>query len=1010
MNPSSIFTDHRLTRRGLFPSLFIILIALISVNIQATAQILEPVWKNYSTNNGLASSETYSIIQDRKGFIWIATDHGLVKYDGYEFTTYGVAEGLTDPVVFHLHEDTLGRIWMSSLTSDLYYCDRDTIIPYKYNQLVKDWLVWDHLPPLFEISHRYLYVAIPNKGILSVDENGNPKIYASSTDDMDISMFEVDDEKLVAIKYPKPESVIVKKNGFVSTNLNMYDPNGEKSTKIDFHFDPFAQAYIYGLNDGVKVITHSNYLYVIKKEHHLATIPIIPGVIVSMMQTEDGKIYVCNQNALGLRVYNSLDDFINGRFETWLKGVSVTSILRDRNGGFWVTSLNNGIFYSKNQNILNIGLPEKLNTEKITALSNIEDGIVYVGYESGKLGYYNIGENKFYLLDKKLTNPITDVFFDKKYKALYVTDLRYAYCFRNNKWKEILTYKFEVGALTSIFIKRFWWQNDNKYIIGTNTAGIQKIDREKQSIFRWTHQKHGHLLAENRILCYYYSKSKIEYVGRIDGLFMVKNETLVPVDFGGKKLNVRVEAVDQLEDQSLVLGTKGEGLYLIKNNNLLNITEKDGLTSNIVNSIMIDSGHIWVSTSMGLNKVYRDKDSWKIERITYHTGLPSNEVFLLKKFGDIVLGVTNKGLVKIEPFQKVETPVPLTIMLYSINGKLVNNNKFSFPYYQNNITFELGYNDYRQEGNITYRFKLNDGPWAYIRDRYIRFYTLSPGKYSLVIEARSSDNRWVSPVRYSFEIKSPWWQTWIFVTLITTGLLFVVYLFFRRKTLRYKKEIAIQQRLNELEFTAKKAQMNPHFIFNVMNSIQYKIVSGNMDEASQYLSSFGQLIRNVLYMSGQNGIPLRMDVEFIQKYLDLELNRFENKFTYQLEGLENIDTDKVVIAPMLIQPIVENALVHGIRITKRPGEIRIKYRMTDRYLEVEVIDNGAGYSPQRASRDKRKESVGINNTLRRLKLLDNSDNDNLFLITHILDSEGNVAGTRVCLLINITTFALTEQA
>lgn len=216
-----------------------------------------------------------------------------------------------------------------------------------------------------------------------------------------------------------------------------------------------------------------------------------------------------------------------------------------------------------------------------------------------------------------------------------------------------------------------------------------------------------------------------------------------------------------------------------------------------------------------------------------------------------------------------------------------------------------------------------------------------------------------------------------------------------------KTTIEFQQQATELEMQALRAQMNPHFIFNCLSSINRYILINKTEEASDYLTKFSRLIRMSLHNSEKTFITLENELEALCLYLDLERLRFKNAFNYSITFINTIDINTVYIPPMLIQPFAENAIWHGLMHKKGVGCLKIQLRAEDKTLTCAIVDNGIGRNMAAAlnSRSaKKNKSMGVGITAGRLALLNKSTNEAaVFNIEDIFDEEGKGCGTKVVL-------------
>jgi hypothetical protein len=353
---------------------------------------------------------------------------------------------------------------------------------------------------------------------------------------------------------------------------------------------------------------------------------------------------------------------------------------------------------------------------------------------------------------------------------------------------------------------------------------------------------------------------------------------------------------------------------------------------------------------------------------------------------------------------------------FLINGKSLNagnlNNSGSairLTHHENNISISFSTLDYFNAVNQTYSVKLSDVEknWTNIGLRsQVDYRNLAPGHYTLMIKTNSGDlENEANYAIISFIISPPFWKQAWFYTLLGAIIITVVYLLYRYRVNTIKKQEALKSEynrlVNETEIKALRSQMNPHFIFNSLNAINRYILKNEKKEASEYLSKFSKLIRLILDNSRQTKIPLSQDLNALCLYLELEKLRFQDNFSYSIHIDDAISTESVFIPPLLIQPIVENAIWHGLLPKVAASHIQITMKLNGIFLDCTVEDNGIGRkksAEMKTGQVLEKSSVGIHATEQRLRLLFNNDKAKKLLeITDLFDITGNPAGTRVTL-------------
>ncbi|MBO9636102.1 MAG: histidine kinase, partial [Chitinophagaceae bacterium] len=333
----------------------------------------------------------------------------------------------------------------------------------------------------------------------------------------------------------------------------------------------------------------------------------------------------------------------------------------------------------------------------------------------------------------------------------------------------------------------------------------------------------------------------------------------------------------------------------------------------------------------------------------------------------------------------------------------------SIPYNQNSFVVNLAavnYEDaHRQQ--FAYRF-IKEGTEAWQQtgsQRNIIFNNLPPGSHRLQLKVFIKNNSWPEQIReLMIRISPPFWQTWWFILSAILLLVSAAWIMVRARIRNIEQKAAINTQLAELEMKGLHAQMNPHFIFNCLNSIKEMILQNEKKHASRYLSKFAQLIRINLEQSRQTFISVRQCINQLQLYLDMERIRLD-RFEYNISISAELEVDLIQMSPMLMQPLVENAIWHGLHPLQGEKELWIRFYPAGANLICEVEDNGIGIVRSRQQKpDQRPEhqSFGLTNVRERLKVLNEKYKMKCSLVIIDKESTGeNGKGTLVKLELTI---------
>lgn len=398
----------------------------------------------------------------------------------------------------------------------------------------------------------------------------------------------------------------------------------------------------------------------------------------------------------------------------------------------------------------------------------------------------------------------------------------------------------------------------------------------------------------------------------------------------------------------------------------------------------------------------------------YHFSfLPSGEMVLGGR-NDIVL--SNPSTFK----RNEELPIPYISELQVLNkptafAALFNDTLLNLPHDRNFFTIGFSAQAYTLAYAVRFRYRLQGfDDWKEVTGMNTANYTnVPPGDYTFQLQAANNEGAWNEKmVQLFIQVATPWWQTWWFriVSLLVVAAIVYWLYRFRIKQVKKKEQLKSQyeKKLANVEMSALLAQMNPHFLFNSLNSIDSYIIKNESKKASEYLNSFARLMRLILQHSRSNYISLKDELETLDLYLQMEGLRFRDQFRYEIKVVTQTDTASIVIPPMLIQPYVENAIWHGLMHkqdgTERKLELLIEER--DNNLFCVIQDNGIGRAKAQAQRAYKsagkKRSMGMQITRDRMEIINKLYNINTCItITDLVDADGCAAGTRVELVIPV---------
>lgn len=475
------------------------------------------------------------------------------------------------------------------------------------------------------------------------------------------------------------------------------------------------------------------------------------------------------------------------------------------------------------------------------------------------------------------------------------------------------------------------------------------------------------------------------------------------------------EARCMLEDQKNRLWIGGNGLnqFFPQTGKFVHLTTKNGLADNTVLAILEDkSGNLWLSTNNGISCYNPEANAF----INYseNDGLQQNQftsaAFQLSD-GRLMFGGKN-GINIIDPdrIQTNPNPPPVVLTNFQIFNEthteyLKKSEILELNYQQNYFSFEFAALDFSDPAANSYAYQLInfDDNWIFTSAErpFARYTNVEPGEYIFRVKAANSDGIWNNEgLSIPVIISPPFWKTSWFYGLVVILIFGLVYIYIKNR----EKKIMDKNRLLVMEQKLLRSQMNPHFIFNSLSSIQSFIFENNPVEAGSYLSRFAELIRSILYNSREEYISLEKELKTLNNYLELQQLRYNRNFDYLVEVDPELFPEDVYIPPMLAQPFIENAIEHGLKNLDKQGSLNIRFLLKDNLINIFVEDNGIGLQASKDFKDgraKEHKSLATIITNERIAILNKSFRKYIYSMTteDITNTDGTVAGTRVSFIL-----------
>lgn len=909
--------------------LLLILLNLLSYPIYG--QLKKPT--AFTVNEGLPSNYVYRAIEDNNGYLWVATDAGIARFDGKHFQLYTTEQGLPDNEVLSVHKEKNGKIWVNCFKQKPAYFDE---IQNRFINSTED----KELSKIKEGTVGMNFYPLENEGMLFSNEK-----YSSIFKNNKLETFNNTDYliKENTEGYNIYQSFIPKQLNSKNNQLTIYNTrNGITQETAKIHSYKFGENFSKGVNEGKlylyfydrgKCYIYSNFKST-PLQYTIDSIT-IPEPYNNFEYTptgftllgNSGKIYLFDKNTLELKIS------INGNFFP-------NAIYNDTKGNIWISTVDKGLLLYKHSKIEDVKLPQSFTNQFFLSIAKKNDGAILAGNFYGQILQIKKGEYKiFETLKKGKVARIRKILFSQN-KIFSFSEagvlVNYKTFVKNNKKTDNLFSKTAINYNDSI-------------ILSGHTTSISKINTQTNKVTNLKIQgKRITALEKN-------NKGEI-YFGSTDGLYKYDyaNEKTISLQNKNIHLTERITAICSTSDSLTWVATAGSGIVILKNDSsYLVINQKNGILSNSIRCIIsAKPGHIWIGTTKGISLVkYNFKKQEKkisVQNLTTSDGISHNIINELIYSNDTIYAATSDGITFIPANINIpKINIPVLIQRVKINQRdTLIRNKYKLHSLQRNIQLKFAGVDL--SGHVKYlEYNLdNNKNWIILSDNSLAL-ELSTGSH--ILQVRAIDvNGYTSKkiTNIEFHIESPFWKTYWFWILIGIAIQ-IILLYFNNKSqiLKKKRKLAIEVasvQTAALEQQAFTSLMNPHFIFNALNSIQHFINLQDRKTANRYLSDFASLIRKSFEAAQQYFISLEQEIENITIYLRLEQMRFSTRFSYQIDIPDNIEIEKLMIPTMMIQPLLENALLHGIIPSQIQGKIVLQVKLIDKYFEITIQDNGIG--------------------------------------------------------------------
>lgn len=1036
---------------------FIVLIALLSFNVKAadnndiSSYILnKDIATNTFSNSYLSSNIVTAIAQDDNGMIWFGTKQGLNSYDSYDFEEYNQLDGIINATITDIQPlgDTL---FIGTEKGLCIYDVKNKIVTNFFSET--DSIV---LPD----NHIY-YISNPINDKITICTKRGTSVYNLKTktfyiprivnylpeyESRWIEYMQYDDSWWIAtsnglVKYKDENQSIKHFYSSAGVEHTLPDNNLRCMLKID------ETRIFLGTSDGLCLFDIVNETSR-RIDLNELTNNRVPKIDVSkIISFNDEEIIVATYTE-GMYIYNHKDNTAKqiSKFDrrSAISDNYIFDVFKDANSSLWVatyTGLNR--FENNMSKFSTVNIFDNESLLSITYFAEIDEDNILVGTESG-IKVFNL-ENRS-IKDFKTFFGAKDDYFESLHIYSFYLDAKQNYLWVGTRNDGLFIYdikrddvinvsdEYNIKKLKDAVVREILRDEYNNLWVATN-RGLCRINLKDKSHVFYNNDENDEttipyddvfdLMRTDTLLYVTTSNGLSAYNYRTDGFTTYLLSDSITKDDVVK--NNEFFDIVEGSDGRYYIGSYSNGMLVFSpDTKKFKTSRREDSFGTMVYSIIPDNnGYLWASTSKGIMRC--SLETRDVTMYDVSDGLQGNEftpnAFLRHSKGLVFFGGFN-GFNYFNPDEiEFESKIPEVVVT-----KLQTNTGRNYRYLRHGDTVHLAHDEnaveisfatlnMRRKNMVKYSCMMEnyDDEWTFYNSshRYADYNKLRPGVYLFKLKASNEVKVWMDdPFELTIIIQPAWYQRISFKLSVLFVLFVAIYISIKQRRKIILQKMEQKRKINELEMQMAQLkqktlqlQMNPHVIFNTLNSIQQYIINQDVNSAVSYLASFSRLMRRILNNSNERYVPLSDELDAVNLYLELESMRLGNRFSYEIVIDQELDVANVEIAPMIIQPFVENAIIHGLVPKKDDCALKIEVtKLSDDKLLCVIEDNGVGREYSERMKEKTgsaHKSYGMSITRRRLEMLSKLSNDDFIVeIEDLYDDNNEAEGTRVNIIIS----------
>lgn|GEM_PF-5409535 len=922
--------------------------------------------KRLDLSFGLPTETVYATAIDKENYVWICTDNGIVKNNGSYLKLFTTNDGLPSNDVFGIYIDSKNRKWLMGYFSGIYYLKDDKVFKISGSDFINDTKsIFEYDDVLYFTGSDKTYRFFPTTGkFKEVKSIAQTIILAVNTDDKTI--FGIKQNRTILISDFTKDKLLVR---FEMKKKHLYPTEQKVFNNLVFFDSIHKKRWAY--SKGKWIDPHTVFNFEDNGFKDLTNHKTSNKYIIF-----DNKIKVFNNK----KYQKNLSDAIN-RFP--LNKDEVESMDFDTNGNFWITFNNiTGVYLPNNfDNIINYSFLKSLKINKT---------VNYVSFSKNQALFFT-EDLHAHLFD---LNTCEEINTNSNFMTLGVPMTSYV----NNNTHYICA----TGGVTA-----FEASNGNLKEVFTNPFFTKTLAIKNDTIF----SINGRAIYKNfKPYLVLNAKTRIRFIAINGKNFFLGNELeLLKYNEANKSIiknEVKYANCMITYKDGVLVGTNSKGItYYDKN---LKAVTTVNLPNECINTLYIEphSNCILAGSNSVLYVIKNINNQLKIiNRISSNHGLVKGKIIGIYSWNYKTFVATNKGISVINKlFLNNNKSAQIDIDYISSHDKTIEDFKnINLAREQNEINFKTslkGFNLNPEDFTKFYYLKKDNNSVDYheYSESTISFKDLPPGKYEFGLQLKNNETgKILDTKKIRFSIEPKFYETSYFKISLILFALFIVFFASQYYKTEKSRQLSLSNELLNIEMKTLKSQMNPHFIFNILNTIQSSIYLKDERETNKLFGVFSKLMRDTLDIINKDSITIKEEIDYLKNYIVLENTRKNEKIEVDFIIDDHLDLQQK-IPVMLVQPIVENVFIHAFDVNSQNPKITIRFHQRHDYIFIEVEDNGKGINAESSSSKQKSYATKIIEN--RLKILNQiNDQHNTVSYTDLKNTETGKTGTLVKLII-----------